>query len=67
MWIRSTCYVLEQYTRNKTQDGGNKFVIIAMKQLYMQEESLFYTLWHVTADIVCIINRQIDSANILNS
>jgi len=65
--IRSTNYVLVQYTRNTTQDGENKFLIIPMKQLYMQEESMFYTLWPLIVGIVCIIHRQIVSANILNS
>ena len=57
--------MLEQ--RNVTKDGENKLVIKAMKQLYMQEQSVFCTLWPVIADIMCIILRQIVSANILNS
>ena len=61
----STYYVLEQC--NITKDGENKLVMIAMRQLYMQEQSVFYTLWPVIADIMCIILRQIVSANILNS
>ena len=65
MGIRSTYYVLEQC--NITKDGENKLVIKAMKQLYMQEQSVFRTLRTVIADIVCIILRQIVSANILNS
>ena len=65
MGIRSTYYVLEQC--NITKDGENKLVMIAMRQLYMQEQSVFYTLWPVIADIMCIILRQIVSANILNS
>jgi len=66
MGIRSTYYVLEQC--NITKDGENKLVIIAMKQLYMQEQSLFYKLLRpVIADIMCIILRHIVSASILNS
>jgi hypothetical protein len=65
MSIRSTYYILDQC--NLTKDGENKFVIIAMQQLYMQEESVYYTLWPVIADIMCIILRQIVSANILNN
>ena len=64
MWIRYTYYALKQF--NITKDGENK-LIIAMKQLCMQEQSVFYALWPVIADIMCIIHRQIVSANILNS
>jgi hypothetical protein len=65
MGIRSTYYALEQC--NITKDIENKLMIIAMTQMYMQEESVFYTLWPLIADIMCIILRQIPSANILNS
>jgi hypothetical protein len=62
--IRSTYYVLEQY--NETKYRESKLMIIAMKYLYMQVQSELLTLWPVISDIMCIINRQIVSTNILN-
>ena len=62
--IRSTYYVLEQY--NETKYRESKLMIIAMKYLYMQVQSELLKLWPVISDIMCIINRQIVSTNILN-